>query len=154
MSSSTSASAMTKEIEDVDFHNVVQGIGHVAHFAAATPTRARRGVRSSNVSELDIARGNLREDMHRLITSPHTQPRAQPALELGGDAITAIRSLWTVLQKMKSAVPGEAVSREAELKAAVRRAVTSLNPAHTFTDEEMEEGTEDDRGRPDVPRVK
>ena len=146
------ASELAGNIEDSDFYNAIQDIADVAHYTTATPIKARRGVRSNHVSELENAKSNLREDMHRLITSPHAQLQAQPALQVSGDAITALRSLWTVVQNMKNIVPGEAGSSETEteLKAAVRRAVTCLDPAHTFTGEEIEEAIIDKKGNTNV----
>ncbi|KAF2799651.1 hypothetical protein K505DRAFT_356360 [Melanomma pulvis-pyrius CBS 109.77] len=129
-----------EQIADSDFCNVVQDIADVAHFTA-----------TNHVSELEKARRHLGEGMDRLLTSPHAQLPAQPALELSGDAITALRSLWAVIQDMKNAAPGEDGSRETELKAAVRRAVTSLDPAHTFTEEKMEAG-KDKKAPEQTPR--
>lgn len=143
-----------KQIEDSDFCNVIQDIADVAHHTAATPTKARRGIRSNHVSDLEKAKRNLKEDMHSLLTSPHANLQAQPALEISGDAITALRSLWAVLQDTKNVAPEEASPEEIEetLKAAVRRAVTSLDPAHTFTEEEVE-AAEDKKSNPSVPKV-
>ncbi|OMP82898.1 3-isopropylmalate dehydrogenase [Diplodia seriata] len=131
------------QVKDTDFLNVIQDIKDIAHHTAATSAKARPGLRTNHASELRTAQQNLSEDIQRLVRSPHVQ-REQPALGLSGDAIAAMRSLWTAIQAMKRATPEDVDWdwKTRTLDAAVCQAINTLDPKHPLPEKGPEESDE------------
>ncbi|KAG9188281.1 hypothetical protein G6011_02204 [Alternaria panax] len=130
------ASDLTEQkCADVDYQNVVKGVMDVVdHSRCPTPSagKAKQGMRTSNPDILGKAKSKLQGDLVRLVTSPHTQAPQVPEITLSANTVTALRDLWSLLQEIKSLDPSNLDSKEADLKAAVHRAVTSLDPTHIF----------------------
>ncbi|EAT82056.1 hypothetical protein HBH56_104980 [Parastagonospora nodorum] len=138
---------ITKDIKDADVYNVITDIMDVVHFAAATPVKALRGARSKPGVELENSKSSLQESMHRLINSPHEQPQAQPQLQLSGKAVSALRTLYTAVQRRKDCIPEESEAAGKELEAALLHAVMALDPSRNFPEEEVNENPDDKQGR-------
>ncbi|CAO2652518.1 Nn.00g008010.m01.CDS01 [Neocucurbitaria sp. VM-36] len=139
------ASESFQQIKDSDYRNFVQDITDVVHLTTTEPTKATPDIYSDHMSKLENAKRKLRKDMHRLLNSPHVQRQAAPKLELSSEAVAALRSLYAIVQDVLKLAPEDVGSKEyAEMEAAVHRAVTAINPTHTFP--EKKTGTAKDEG--------
>jgi hypothetical protein len=124
------------DVQDTDCYNVLQSLKDVEHEleASAATNKGEKGIRRRNNGLAEAAKG-LREDMQRLLDSPHTQIQMlQPsALELDRSEIAAMRALWDVLQDLVKAPTEVATSKGSELRlrAAMIKAITAIDPSWT-----------------------
>ena len=124
-----------EDIKDSDFRNGIQDVSDVVHSTAAASTKTTRGISNNDISNIEAAKRNL-NDLNHLITSLHAilEPK-EPKRELDDHAIAALHCLQAAIQDFKNATPEEAGLKDAEMDAAVKRAVTAMNPKRTFTEE-------------------
>lgn len=133
------------EVQDTDYQNVLQSAGKIARCLSSVPLKQRRGQRTYNKDDLEVAEQALSDDVQRLLTSPHAQVVSPPP-SMSREATMALRALYDVVQVMIDA--GDDASKyEKELEAAVKRVVTAVHPEHTI--EEEKSGEKDKKGTPD-----
>jgi len=131
------------DVQDINYLNVLKSVENVAR---SVTTKQRRGQRMIDKDVLEVAEQALSDDVQRLLASPHAQV-VSPPREYNREQTMALRALYDMTQVMIDA--GDDASKyEKELETAVRRAVTALEPEHTFEEEESDEkdrkGTLDD----------